>query len=331
MVKRIPLLLLFFMTFQTALAVEPTIINDNQTKEASISSPSDSDSESVPVVSEKNEETTASDESKKVELKSEAPPVTLPAKETEKEPFLGIGVYASPISFALLNKTRNIYAGYNIRTLQAGKHSLNHDVMYTDSYQKNIFYGIETSMTYLTGNLTYECKKCFGNWSYFNALDYRSQKFNESYIIKHQIGVGPIGVRYTFIEDGKYIKNFDIGYIPIYESVESDYEISIPYSKPTKKLVDIRNSFSTRFQLQAETWFINYALYYRPAYYIKTQIIDMQDINLESNFTIGKSITNILSINYTNILTRDIRLMRANNIRPDNTIHNFSININFNI
>ena len=59
--------------------------------------------------------------------------------------------------------------------------------------------------------------------------------------------------------------------------------------------------------------------------------LEMQDIDLNSTLTIGKNLSEKVQLNFTNVYTRDIRLFRANGMRPENTINSFSINVALNI
>lgn len=246
---------------------------------------------------------------------------------TPHEPYLGISLFASPISFAVLNNARNIYAGYNLRTLKSTKHELSHDFAINDSYQKDTTFGFEASSLILNSNLIYDYNNFYGNWTYFAILSYRRQKYNGDYPIKHQYGLGILGLKYKFIKDGKYIKNLDLSYVPLYEALTSDFDVNFPGEKPTKMQRTIRHSFRFRFSAAYEEWVFNYSISYKPAYYFRRDTLDMQDIDLNSTLTIGRTISEKIQLNFTNIYTKDIRLLRASGMRPDNTINSFSINV----
>jgi hypothetical protein len=251
--------------------------------------------------------------------------------KTPKEPFLGVSLYASPISFAVLNKARNIYAGYSIRTISASKHELTHDLSINETYQKDESYGTETSSLVLNSSLIYDYNNFYDKWTYFAIANYRRQKFNGDYPIKHQYGLGVLGLKYKFIKNGTYIKNLDMSYVPIYEELISDFEVQYPGEVPSKTQKDIRHSFRFRFNIAYTDWNLNYVLFYRPAYYFKINTLDMQDIDLNSTLTIGKTLSEKVQLNFTNVYTRDIRLFRANGMRPENSINSFSINVALNI
>jgi hypothetical protein len=255
----------------------------------------------------------------------------LEQESTPKEPFLGVSLFAAPISFAVLNSARNIYAGYNLRTLTSTKHELSHDLTVNDSYQKDATFNVETSSMVLNSSLIYDYNNFYGNWTYFAIANYRRQKFNGDYPIKHQYGLGVLGLKYKFIKNGKYVKNLDLSYVPIYEELISDFEVSYPGEEPSKTQKNIRNSFRLRFVAGYEDWVFNYVLFYRPAYYFKIDTLDMQDIDLNSTLSIGKNLSERVQLNFTNTYTKDIRLFRANGMRPDNTINSFSINVAINI
>lgn len=255
----------------------------------------------------------------------------LEQERNPEEPFLSASFFANPISFALLNNSRNIYTGYNIRSLSSTKHELSHDLSLNETYQKDEIYGQETSSLVLNSSLIYDYNNFYGNWTYFAIANYRRQKYNGDYPIKHQYGLGVLGLKYKFIKNAKYIKNLDISYVPIYEELISDFEVTNPGEQPSKALKDIRNSFRGRFNMVYESWVLNYVLFYRPAYYFKTKTLDMQDIDLNSTLSVGKQLTEKIQLNFTNILTKDIRLYRANGMRPDNTINSFSVNVAFTI
>ncbi|MBA2404102.1 MAG: hypothetical protein H0V66_04970, partial [Bdellovibrionales bacterium] len=112
----------------------------------------------------------------------------LEQESTPKEPVVGINLYASPISFAVLNNARNIYAGYSLRTLTSTKHELSHDLSINETYQKDESFDNETSSLVLNSSLIYDYNNFHGNWTYFAIANYRRQKFNGDYPIKHQYG-----------------------------------------------------------------------------------------------------------------------------------------------
>ncbi|MBA2405112.1 MAG: hypothetical protein H0V66_10110, partial [Bdellovibrionales bacterium] len=151
------------------------------------------------------------------------------------------------------------------------------------------------------------------------------------YPIKHQYGLGVFGLKYKFIKNGKYIKNLDLSYVPIYEELISDFEVTFPGEEPSKTQKNIRNSFRLRFKGELANWSMDYVLFYRPAYYFKINTLDMQDVDLNSTLTIGRVISEKIQLNFTNIYTKDIRLFRANGMRPDNTVNSFSINMTLNL
>lgn len=250
---------------------------------------------------------------------------------TPKEPFIGGNLFASPISFSVLNNARSIYAGYNFRTLRSTKHELSHDFTINETYQKDENFDFETSSLVLNSNLVYDYNNFYGNWTYFAILSYRRQKFNGDYPIKHQTGLGILGLKYKFIKNGKYIKNLDLSYVPLYEALISDFDVNFPGEKPTKKQQTIRHSLRFRFSAAYEDWTMNYVISYRPAYYFRRDTLDMQDIDLNSTLTIGRTITEKIQLNFSNTYTKDIRLQRASGMRPDNTINSFSINVALNI
>lgn len=252
-------------------------------------------------------------------------------KETPREPVLAASIFASPISFALLNNSRNIYAGYNLRTLTSTKHELSHDFNITENYQRDDLYDQETSSMILNTSLVYDYNNFWGNWTYFAIANYRRQKFNGDYPIKHQYGLGILGLKYKIIKNGQYIKNFDISYVPIYEELVSDFEVTFPGEEPSTSMRTLRNSFRLRYVMALGDWSLNYSLFYRPAYYFAYDILDMQDIDLNSTLSIGTSLNERVQLNFTNTYTKDIRLYRANGMRADNTINSFSINVALNI
>ena len=242
-----------------------------------------------------------------------------------KLPTLSLNVFASPISYSVLNKSRNIYAGYSMRTMSSEKHELSHDFNINEMYQKS--FGTETSTLMINSSLIYDYNNFYKNFTYFAILNYRRQKFNGGYPIKDQYGLGIAGLKYKFIKNGDIIKNLDLSYIPLYEELSSDFNVAYPGEEESKSLKTVRHSFRFRINLFVSEWSLNYILFYRPAYYIKYNTLDMQDIDLNSTLTIGRNITERIQLNFTNTYTKDIRLYRANGMRPDNTINSFSINV----
>jgi hypothetical protein len=242
-----------------------------------------------------------------------------------KLPFLSVNIFASPISFSVLNKSRNINAGYSMRTLSYGKHELSHDFNLNEMYQES--FGSETSTLMLNSSLIYDYNNFYKNFTYFAIMNYRRQKFNGDYPIKDQYGLGIAGLKYKFIKNGEIIKNLDLSYIPIYEELSSDFNVAYPGEEESKNLKLIRHSFRFRMSLFYSEWTVNYVLFYRPAYYIKNNTLDMQDIDLSSSFSVGRNITERIQLNFSNMYTKDIRLYRANGMRPDNTINSISINL----
>jgi len=240
-------------------------------------------------------------------------------------PVLSVNIYASPISFSVLNKARNIDAGYSMRSLTSTKHELSHDFTMNEMFQKS--FGEETSTLSLNSSLIYDYNNFYKKFTYFAIINYRRQKFNGDYPIKDQYGLGIAGLKYKFIKNGNIIKNLDLSYIPIYEELSSDFNVAYPGEKESKSLKLIRHSFRFRISLFFNDWTLNYAVFYRPAYYIKNNTLDMQDIDLNSTFSIAKNITDRIQLSFTNTYTKDIRLYRANGMRPDNTINSFSINL----
>ena len=249
---------------------------------------------------------------------------------TPVEPVIGIDLYAAPISFGVLNKTKNINAGYNLRTLTSTKHELNHSLTIMEmSSEDNL--GNESSTMMLNSQLVYDFNNFYKNWTYFALLNFRQQKFNGDYPIRHAYGLGILGFKYKFIKNAKYIKNLDLSYVPIYEEVLSDFEIQNPGEEPSKRQSYLRNSFRLRLTLELEKWSFNYLLNYRPAYYFKMQTLDMQDTDILSTASINYSLNEKVQLGFSNSYTRDIRLFRASGMRPDNTINTYSVNVSLSI
>jgi hypothetical protein len=244
-----------------------------------------------------------------------------------KQPVVSINLYASPISFAVLNKSRNINTGYSLRSLNSEKHELSQETSINEMFQES--FGVETSSMTLNSSLVYDYNDFYGNWTYFAVANYRRQKFNGDYPLKHQYGLGFLGLKYKFIRQGNYVKKLDLSYIPIFERVESDFNIAYPGEDPTNSQSILRHSFRLRTEAEYHSWRFRYMLFYRPAYYFNINTLDMQDIDLSSTLEISTNITDRIQLSYTNTYTKDIRLFRANGMREDNTINSFSINVTF--
>ena len=96
----------------------------------------------------------------------------LEVDSTPEEPFLGVSVFASPIDFQLLNRTRSINAGYRLNTIGSTKHKLSHDFAVRGEASTNETTKEETSNLAFTGNLVYDYAYFYGMWSYFAIASY---------------------------------------------------------------------------------------------------------------------------------------------------------------
>jgi hypothetical protein len=253
----------------------------------------------------------------------------LEVDSTPEEPFLGASIFASPIDFQLLNRTRSINAGYRLNTIGSTKHKLSHDFAVRGEASKNETTKEETSNLAFTGNLVYDYAYFYGMWSYFAIASYNRQKTGDIYTVKDQLGLGLVGLEYKFIKDGTYIKKLDLSYVPLFETFSSEQPFKNAFSsEETKSQTTIRHSFRFRIVGEYDGWTISYVLFYRPNYYREYNTIDMQDVKLESTFRIAKNLTEKVDFTFENRYTYDILAYRGGTPRPDNVINSFAVNVN---
>jgi len=250
-------------------------------------------------------------------------------KTTPREPLFNLSLFANPISFTTINQQRTINAGYRIGTTSAisEKHEFGHDSSIYHSQGRNDFDHSQQEMITYTSNLVYDFNRFYGNWTYFAITGYKRERINGIYNIKDQIRLGLFGLKYAFIRNGEIIKKMDISYIPLYEWVSSDNDIQPPGEPLSKTVETVRHSLRYRLAMDIKDWTINYVFNYQPAYYFRTQTLDMQDIDLRSTLLIRRLLTEKLSLIYSNEYTYDIRRIRSGRqgSRRDNAVNSFAL------
>jgi hypothetical protein len=250
-------------------------------------------------------------------------------KSNPRVPLFNLSLFANPISFTTVNQQRTINAGYRIGTTSAisEKHELGHDTAINHVEGRSDSDGSKQEMISYSSNLIYDFNRFYGNWTYFAITGYKRERFNGIYNIRDQVRLGLFGLKYAFIRNGEVIKKMDISYIPLYEWMGSDNDVQPPGEPPSKTVQTIRHSVRYRFALDHKGWGLNYSLNYQPAYYFRTETLDMQDIDLRSNLQIRRPLSEKLSLNYSNEYTYDIRRIRSGQqgARRDNAINTFSL------
>jgi hypothetical protein len=157
-------------------------------------------------------------------------------------------------------------------------------------------------------NIDYETNRTWGNWGYDSHLFYEREKENELYIVKHNVEVSPIGIKYDFFETRSF-KELSLSYLPTYSYYASEDRDVDGFGKVTTDTF-LQKSFMHLIQLKYEDrWFKNLNtrldLEWRSMHTISKSVgfLDRKNV-FKSNFEISYAISDQLSFGYLTSLEK---------------------------
>lgn len=259
---------------------------------------------------------------KKKPSKKPSPKVSDPDKN-----YWSLRAEINPIKYRRINKEKDISYGLNL-SYNKDEYELSLRADRSAFSSSDELSGITVSADDKNALFTFDINNFFGRFTYFNLLYYNQEQSGEIYTTKHKIRTGPIGIKFDIIEEKKYVDEFSLSFIPLYEYIIENVEEvgnlgdDLAYIESTT--TNIRASLRMRWKLKYKDFLkMKITTFYRPAYPLDDNEYNSKDIAFENKVKLGYVINEHVSFGYINLFSYDIRKKTIHHLPSSDMEHTY--------
>ncbi len=233
----------------------------------------------------------------------------------------------SPASFRRVGGERNI--SFKTEATTSRLRELSFDYQIESRKYREQLSGQSFTFQEHKANLNIDLLKLSDKSSLFSYATFEKRQQGEAYPLRAHVNVGPIGLKYDFIEVAAPWTYVDVSYVPTFDYQKSDYPLSSSTFE-TRSQVGLRHTFRLRAasEYYDKKLTLKYEFLFRPMQETGSLGIDTSMTHLSSVFSADWKFSEYFSVSYINDFSRDPRRRELQGISATDMIHSFYFNFN---
>lgn len=243
-----------------------------------------------------------------------------------------VGVTISPFRVTKAAKQRDVTYGSKL-SYKFERYESFLEYVATDFRQVDLINNFKIEFARYDGTFNFDINKIWGNFSYFFMFNYQRARAGKVFIVRNNFQIGPVGLKYDFIENDPLLNELSASIIPLYEMRTENVQIPISqtngvrvFKRISARIVRLSLRNKIELNLVPNILKMKNTMFLRPGYNLEASVWDKNDYAITNKTEFKLKLVDFINFNYVNEFIYE-RRNKIRNLPITDIIHFFQLEL----